>query len=191
LNLLHLPVLRADVFVHEANFREGCRIRAGGMYLDVYDHMTEAREWMQLSQKKRATLEKAMQEAQKQLAKAQGAAAQSIYAEDKEQDRINFTEKVKNLQFEINEQDQLLSHAKKEEEESAKIEKIWRERLLKVFAFESYPKESLGYPFKLVFQEKCPKYRDTCPLSAQAKAYLREVFVGLEIPPICVQYLTM
>ena len=67
-----------------------------------------------------------------------------------------------------------------------------KEKVLKVFKVFRYKIKDKKiykiYDFKILYQDSCPKFYISCPLSKKKSSLIKEIFDGREIPLVCERY---
>lgn len=172
----------------EFNNRETCRKEVAGVYLTVYDAWVQARDFAFSLEKSQKEYLAHLQRMEAQLAKVKPEAGEFNLSQRYEQEtQVKSRRQLATALAEI----QDLHIAAKNREVAAQGQvAILIAALSHIFvqAESSLPRD--GYPFRWMYRETCPKFRDNCPLSPGAAAQLATLFTATEypLPASCTAY---
>ncbi|MBP6218682.1 MAG: hypothetical protein KA436_08860 [Oligoflexales bacterium] len=175
----------------EKNPREDCRKRVAGLYLEAYDQLTQAKDWLVLLNKQKLDLTSEEAAAQGALVLAKHQETEDVYDDNLALKARTASERFKTVRSALKDQEDLISKAKDQEKKAFSEEALLRTRISRVFDFMEHPKESIGYRFEVRYKSSCPKYRYVCPLPAEAAQLLINIFNGKPTPPPCESYSRM
>jgi hypothetical protein len=166
----------------EFNNREECRKEVAGIYLTVYDEWVQARDFVISMEKTKQTYTERLHRIGEQLPKILAMESEFDLAKRYEQETLTQAQKhVEKTLIETSD----LQNAAKIREESAKAQMTALSKAVAgVFVQAESPFPRDGYPFRWMYREVCPKFKDNCPLSAEGAAHLRTLFEGISTVPL-------
>lgn len=172
----------------EFNNRETCRKEVAGVYLTVYDAWVQARDFALSLEKTQQEEVAHLQRVEAQLAQVKPEAgefdlAQRYAQETQVKSRMQLVTALAEIQD--------LHIAAKNREVAAQGQvAILIAAISHIFVQADSPLPRDGYPFRWMYRETCPKFRDNCPLSSGAATQLSILFTATEypLPASCAAY---
>ncbi len=168
--------------------REICRRKLAGYYLTNKDKAGRLKTYYNHLYKRAKETEAAMRLTEKAVEAAEQSLLQASYDEDKIERFELHQNRYARLKSAFDQQMQISEKAKIDYQAvSKKIESI-EKRLFAVFRLKEVDTPSGVYPFHLVYQSPCSKYRANCPLPPEQAKALKNIIGEDETPIECNRY---
>lgn len=172
------------------NLREECRLRVGGIQLQLRDTIEMSKRRQKALEQQNKKMEVKIKELEKDVA---------VFNKKLKKDKLNY-ELQEQKQYATNRIAQLEEYISRNLQKKDQINlstagsherfKEWQKSISPAFRIKKYiGEESLGYPYEVVYMKDCPPYQTSCPLDSPSKEAVKRAFKGFPFPTECERYI--
>ncbi len=187
--LAFTSLLLAQSSAPDSNFREACRLRVAGLFLDVYAQADNAKNTISLLMDNNQKLASKEVELGRELSSTQQKILSDYYNVELLEKKADIDAQIKSIQDAMAENTSSLKGLKAKLPELNQESEELRARILHLFYFQNIGGGGLGYHFQIQYREKCPSFDDSCALPKSGYDDLRKIFLGYDFPPACSRYI--
>jgi vacuolar-type H+-ATPase subunit I/STV1 len=172
------------------NLREQCRKRVAGLHLMLRDKVELSKRRLKRLQNQNDNMAIKIKDLRKNV---------NNLKNDQKKDKLNFELKeqtdyalnrIRQLETFTNRNQEQIDAIKLTASDDARAFDKWIAKLKPAYRIKKYHGEnSLGYPFEIVYEKKCPDFLTSCPLDGKAKKAVKNIFEGYPFPVECERYL--
>ena len=186
--------LLADKFAPDGNLREACRKYVAGLYLKKYDKVQKLNSTVKHLHSHNNLYDERLKEID--LKSPIINKKNDIFLSDpqKTKERRAYDLEKKMIISNLEENKKILNSSKNElllAQQKLKKLKIKLLKVFKIFEYNIKDKTVSGaYPFKVIYQDSCPKFYISCPLSKDKTVLLKEIFSDSSLPIVCEKYVS-
>lgn len=185
------PQAQSQTPGEQLSLRESCRQQVAGIYLSNHDENQKSKEMIQHMGNQITQLKQALQDTQATRSQIMQAFAQDTYDLSLNYKLRGMDSKIETIEHALTEAEQMRQTYKNQQVTTHHREEFLKTHLMKVFQFNQIKGKGYGYKTRVDYIESCPKYRKTCPLSANGAQALRNLdHPQFALPLECQRYST-
>ncbi len=181
--------LKAQDKPPDSNYREACRSRVAGFFLEKASQVelmaesiisfTENNKQLAL---KEADLNLRLSDTEKQI-------SGDYYSVNLLETKVDLEAQIRNIRYAMAQNSASLKNLKASIPKLKTEVELLRKRLLFVFYFETQNDGRQGSRIKVQYKQQCPRFDEACPLDRTSAQNLGGIFKGYELPPPCAEYM--